>query len=504
MKISIGQQLAQKQTQTLAPRMIQSMEILQMPLAALEERIEQELSENPVLERLEGESEYADTEEPADGEREDPNKPESETDVEQKELLIEEGRDNEDDFERLLNLNNEFPEHFDGTRPSANRISESGDRQHDLMANVVDRSGTLQDHLINQLHELDLAPELLRMCERIVSSLSAEDGGYLRVGLLDLIPGEPTPEKLELAEDALETVQLLDPPGVAARDLRECLLLQLTNEIPHLKRVRTLIQDHLEDLCENRIPQIQKATGYTIEQIQEAWDELRKLDPKPASRFADEVVPTVTPDLFLIKNEDGTYSVKMEEGPVRNLNISNYYRQRLANGQATAEEKEFIKRKITAAQWLIESIEQRRNTLTKVAQAIVEYQTEFLEEGGQEHLVPLKMQQIADIVGVHVTTVSRAVDDKWLETPRGILPLRQFFVGGTTNDEGEDIAWNQIRVALQKLIDEEDKGKPYSDDEIVKRLKTLGFNVARRTVTKYRKKMGIPSSRQRRDWSQKD
>lgn len=503
MKISIGQQLAQKQTQTLAPRMIQSMEILQMPLAALEERIEQELSENPVLERLEGESDYTDSESSDEAELADPNKPESETDVEQKELVIEEGRDNEDDFERLLNLNAEFPEHFDGPRPSANRISESGDRQHDLMANVVDRSGTLQDHLIDQLHELDLAPELLKMCERIVSSLSAEDGGYLRVGLLDLIPGDPTPEKLELAENALETVQLLDPPGVAARDLRECLLLQLNNKIPHLKRVRTLIQDHLDDLCENRIPQIQKATGYTIEQIQEAWDDLRKLDPKPASRFADRVVPTVTPDLFLNKNDDGTYSVKMEEGPVRNLNISNYYRQRLANGQATTEEKDFIKRKITAAQWLIESIEQRRNTLTKVAQAIVEHQTEFLEEGGQEHLVPLKMQQIADIVGVHVTTVSRAVDDKWLETPRGILPLRQFFVGGTTNDEGEDIAWNQIRVALQKLIDEEDKGKPYSDDEIVKRLKTLGFNVARRTVTKYRKKMGIPSSRQRRDWSQK-
>ena len=149
------------------------------------------------------------------------------------------------------------------------------------------------------------------------------------------------------------------------------------------------------------------------------------------------------------------------------------------------------------------SIEQRRSTLTKVAQAIVEHQTKFLEEGGQEHLEPLKMQQIADIVGVHVTTVSRAVDDKWLETPRGILPLRSFFVGGTKDESGEDIAWNKIRVALQKLIDEEDKGKPYSDDEIVKRLKSLGFNVARRTVTKYRKKMGIPSSRQRRDWSQK-
>jgi len=500
MKISFGQQLAQKQTQTLAPRMIQSMEILQMPLVALEERIDQELSENPVLERTTTEKEF---EPPAESQT-DINKPESETDVEQKELVID-AEHNADDFERLLNLNIDHPEHFDGPRPSANRIMESGDWQHDLMANVVNRSDTLQDHLVNQLHELDLDPELQKMCERIISSLTAEDGGYLRVGLMDLIPGGPNPEKIELAEDALATVQTFDPPGVAARDLKECLLLQLNklHEIPNLKRVRTLIQDHLEDLRDNRMPQIQKATGYTIEQINEAWAELRRLDPKPASRFADRVVPTATPDLFLVHNEDGTYSVKMEEGPARSLNISNYYRQRLANGQATSEEKEFIKRKITSAQWLIESIEQRRNTLTKVAQAIVEHQTKFLEEGGQEHLEPLKMQQIADIVGVHVTTVSRAVDDKWLETPRGILPLRSFFVGGTTNEEGEDIAWNKIRVALQKLIDEEDKGKPFSDDEIVKRLKSIGFNVARRTVTKYRKKMGIPSSRQRRDWSQK-
>lgn len=471
-----------------------------MPLAALEERIDQELSENPVLERASSETDYDASAET----QTDVNKPESETDVEQKEMVIDAEKNSEDDFERLLNLNTDHPEHFDGPRPSANRISESGDWQHDLMANVVDRSDTLQDHLVDQLNELDLAPELQKMCERIISSLKAEDGGYLRVGLMDLIPGGPDAEKMKLAEEALEQVQLLDPPGVAARDLKECLLLQLTKKkIPNLKRVRTLIQDHLEDLRDNRMPQIQKATGYTIDQIKEAWAELRKLDPKPASRFADRVVPTATPDLFLIKNEDGTYGIKMEEGPARSLNISNYYRQRLANGQATPEEREFIKRKITSAQWLIESIEQRRSTLTKVAQAIVEHQTKFLEEGGQEYLEPLKMQQIADIVGVHVTTVSRAVDDKWLETPRGILPLRSFFVGGTTNESGEDIAWNKIRVALQKLIDEEDKGKPFSDDEIVKRLKSLGFNVARRTVTKYRKKMGIPSSRQRRDWSQK-
>lgn len=172
------------------------------------------------------------------------------------------------------------------------------------------------------------------------------------------------------------------------------------------------------------------------------------------------------------------------------------------SGDATVEEKEYIKRKVNAAQWLIESIEQRRNTLRKVSQAIVDHQTAFLDKG-PEFIEPLKMQQIADKVGVHVTTVSRAVDDKWIQSPRGLLPLRRFFVGGTTSADGEEVAWDAVRIKLQELIDNEDKSAPYSDDELVRQLKPHGVSVARRTVTKYRKKMGIPSSRQRRDWSTK-
>jgi RNA polymerase sigma-54 factor len=211
-------------------------------------------------------------------------------------------------------------------------------------------------------------------------------------------------------------------------------------------------------------------------------------------------VPAVTPELWLEFDEQGNPIVKMDEGPSRNLYISQYYLKRIASGKATPEELEFIRRKINAAQWLIESIQQRRSTLTRVAQAIIDHQRGFLEKG-PEAIEPLKMQQIAKRVGVHVTTVSRAVDDKWIETPRGIFPLRKFFVGGTQTDSGEDVAWDAIRLKLQEVVDKEDKSQPLSDDEIVKRLKSMGLNVARRTVTKYRIKMGIPSSRQRRDWS---
>ena len=350
--------------------------------------------------------------------------------------------------------------------------------------------------------EMDLAEDVMKMGERIISSLASADGGYLKVRLEDLLPADAGPDQLELAQRTLAIIHMLDPSGIAARDLRECLLLQLQPDMLFYEELKTLISGHLNDLGNNRLPQISRATGYSIETIQEVWEELKKLDPMPASKFAEKFVPTVTPDVMLRQEEDGEYRVYLEDDRMPRLFISPMFRRRLQSGEATAEEREYIKRKVNSAQWLIESIEQRRSTLTRVAQAIVDHQIKFLDEG-PESIEPLKMQQIADKVGVHVTTVSRAVDDKWIQTPRGILPLRRFFVGGTRTDDGEDVAWDKIRIKLQELVDNEDKSKPFSDDELVRRLKSHGLNVARRTVTKYRQKMNIPSSRQRRDWSKK-
>ena len=475
--------------------MIQSMEILQLPILALQERIEQELSENPVLEMLESDENSPGEEE----ERENPDAP-SES---EKELVVDEKGDNADDFERLVDLDREVPEYFDErTRSSSNRISEESDRKHDAIANLAERPESLHDYLNHQLGELELDPEIARLAERIVSTLDPRDGGYFRSSLRDLLPPSAGPEQLELAELALQIVQQLDPLGIAARDLRECLLVQLRPNMPFYEELRTLISSHLEDLRDNRLPAVQKVTGYSIERIQDAWTQLRKLNPKPGGSFAETFVPTVTPDVRLELQDDGTHKVVMDDDRTPQLYISEYYRQRLSSGTATAEEREFIKRKINAAQWLIESINQRRSTLTKVAQAIVDYQHRFLEEG-PEAIEPLKMQQIADQVGVHVTTVSRAVDDKWIQTARGILPLRRFFVGGTQSDDGEEIAWDAIRIKLQEVVDEEDKSAPYSDDHLVEELRKHGLKVARRTITKYRQKMGIPSSRQRRDWTKK-
>jgi RNA polymerase sigma-54 factor len=494
MRLSLGLETRQIQTQKMAPRMIQSMEILQLPQMALLDRIDQEISENPVLELAEEDPELPD--EPDD--RENPDRP-----TEEERELVVDNKNNVDDFERLLDLDRQVPDYFDERpRSSANRIDEASGRKHDAIANIEDRRESLNDYLLRQLGELEVDPKLRRLCERIISSLDSKDGGYFRSNLHDLLPPDATQQQLGAAEEALAIVQRLDPPGVAARDLRECLLLQLTAELPLFEEQRTLISVHLEDLRDNRLPAVQKATGYSIDTINEAWQELRKLNPKPGALFADSYVPTVSPDVRIERGEDGRYKVVMDDERVPRLHISEYYRRRLASGTATPDEKEYIKKKINSAQWLIDSIHQRRNTLTRVAQAIVDYQKKFLDEG-PEFIEPLKMQQIADQVGVHVTTVSRAVDDKWIQCPRGIFSLRRFFVGGTQTADGDEVAWDTIRLRLQEVIDQEDKSNPHSDDQLVEVLSKHGLKVARRTITKYRQKMGIPSSRQRRDWSKK-
>ena len=271
--------------------------------------------------------------------------------------------------------------------------------------------------------------------------------------------------------------------------------------MPYYEELRTLIANHLEDLENNRLPQISKKTGY-----------LDREDPRSLARAAEAEAQA---GRRLQRDDRAERDARRVRRTQRRRQVQGAARGRRSCRRSTsarttasccsdestnAETREYIKRKINSAQWLIESIEQRRSTLTRVSQAIVDHQTEFLDNG-PEHIEPLKMQQIADKVGVHVTTVSRAVDDKWIQTPRGIFPLKRFFVGGTTSADGEEVAWDRVRLKLQEIIDNEDKTKPLSDDAIVEELGKAGITVARRTVTKYRKAMNIPSSRGRRDWA---
>jgi RNA polymerase sigma-54 factor len=507
MRMSFGQEMRMAQKQVLAPRMIQSMEILQLPLMALEERIEQEIQNNETLELVEPEAD------PDAGGQDEPEPPASPQTTAEQPLVVDQEHANQADFERSYDWSNEYPDmDEDRRRPSAGRIDEASDRYLDAMANMEDRPETLFNHLHDQLANYDLAPEVEQAADKVIFNLDAN--GYLPMPLEELIDplpadaaGQPTvadPEAFRAAqlaalEEGLAVVQSMDPPGVGARELKECLLLQLDGSQPHAAQLRQLIRDHLENLAANRLPLIERKTGLSIEQIEALREALHGLQPKPGAIFSMPFVPPVKPDVYVDQQPDGSWKVRLEEIDLPSLRISPTYRGMLQAADTAPETREYIKRKINSAQWLIEAIEQRRSTLLKTAQAIVDHQTRFFSEG-PEAIEPLKMQQIADRIGMHVTTVSRAVDDKWLQTPRGLFPLRRFFVGGTVSADGGEVAWDAVRMKLQEIVQEEPKDKPFSDDELVDELAKRGITVARRTVTKYRKGMNIPSSRQRRDW----
>jgi len=491
MRLETSQQMRLDQRMILAPRMIQSMEILQMPVMELQERIETELNENPTLELSEVEPDEAEPEAPEPQEN-----PDSPTDLE-KELVVDLEKD-ELDFNRLEAISKDWEEHFsEEHRPSRNGMDAESDRKHDAMQNMPARPQSLQDYLLEQFNFLEIPAELEDLAGFLVSHI--DDRGYLMQPLEELITGYDQPVTPAEAEQALKLIQKLDPPGIGARNTQECLLLQLTPETPHREILKVLIENHLDDILHNRFPDIQRRTGYDITLIKEAIEALKGLNLHPGAAFSSEHIPYVVPDIAVDRTEQGEYTVRILDDYVPNVYISRRYIDMLKNKELDPKDREYVKRKVQSAQWLLESIEQRRNTLEKVTKAIIKHQRNFLELG-PEHIEPLKMQQIADQVGVHVTTVSRAVDDKWVQTPRGIFPLKRFFGGGTRTTTGEEVAWETIKQKLLEVIGKEDKANPLSDEDLVTKLQESGYPVARRTVTKYRKMLRIPSSRQRKDW----
>jgi RNA polymerase sigma-54 factor len=513
MRMDLGQRMSMEMR--LAPRMIQSMEILQMPIMDLQERIQQELEDNPVLELREPSADDPDFEAPEPIDDRDPG---------DKELVSD--QNNELDFDRLDALSRDWEDTFNEEhRASRSGMDEEIDRKHDAMQNMASRPQSLQDYLNDQLGFLDIPSGQQRLIRHVIAHI--DDNGFLSVPdetdpeyrkmLIDpqFKPDRPirrrVPTMAEIAasfdepatpeqvEDALYVVQKLEPPGVGARDLKECLLLQVNADTPHKDLVRRMILEHLEDIPHNRLPAIERNTGADLATIKEAIEVIKHLNPKPGAGFTAENIPYVVPDIAVERNEEGGYDIKLLDDWLPNVYISKKMIELYKDKGSDPKMREYLKRKIQSAQWLQESIEQRRNTLQKVTRAIIEHQKAFLEKG-PEHIHPLKMQQIADQVGVHVTTVSRAVDDKWVQTPRGIFSLKRFFGGGKTVN-GEEIAWEVMKQKLLEIIDQEDKTNPLSDEELVERMNGAGYPVKRRTITKYRQLAGIASSRERKDWA---
>lgn len=479
----------------LAPRMIQSMEILQLSTLALQERVEQELAENVVLESNQSNSDVSDTEVKLEIERSHEEAESSPLD--EKELVVDPEKNNEADFERLLEMSEDWPEDniSAGSKVSSNRMEEMDDRQHDAMSNMESRPQSLHEYLLEQFGFFNYPKAVREFGEYLIQNL--DENGRLPGNLPEIVQVYGKSVDMDEANYALELIQKLDPPGVGARDYKECLLLQIEKNDPCADILRTLITSHLEDIQQNRLPVIHRKTGYSIDEIKDGILHLQKLNPWPGRGFETRSVQRVTPDLSVeLVNDE--YVVKLENEYIPELRISPRYIKML-KAKPDEKTKEYIKKKIESAQWLIDSIAQRQNTLKKVAQSIVNRQRDFLDKG-PEYIHPLKMQQVADDVEVHVTTVSRAVDDKWIQTPRGLFPLKRFFGGGTQTAEGDEVAWDIIRLKLKEIVDDEDKKHPLSDDALVEKLSEHGYKLARRTVTKYRKKLDIPSSRQRREY----
>ncbi len=505
--MQLTQSMRPELRQLLTPRMIQSMEILQLPLQKLEERIEQELQNNPVLELTESDAEDGGAVEVMN---QDVEGREERSEAERP-LLVKEGTDQAEDFNRLEKLseyleNEEFFTNNSREFRTAQSYDGERDKKLDAMTNTAARSDPLTEVLLRQWAFVE-CPEAVRAAgESIVNYI--DDEGYLRTELAEIQKDSKIRHTLEDMSEALKLVQTLDPPGIGARNLQECLLIQLDSveqdptraEDHDFELERKLVQEHLKDLEMNRYPQISRKLGRDIPEIQAAVKNLSRLQPHPGKLIGSEDSPQVTPDATIWFNEDtGKYEVEMSYDRTPSLFISAMYRKMLKERSCDKKTREFLANNVRNARWLIESIEQRNSTILRVIRAVVEHQREFFDKG-PEHLRPLPMIQVADQLGIHVATVSRAVSEKWVQTPRGIMPLRRFFSGGTTSADGEDMSWGAVQEKLKAIIENEDKHNPLNDDEIVVKLKEQGIEIARRTVAKYRKILNIAPARQRREF----
>lgn len=473
----------------LAPHMIQSMEILQLPILALQERIEQELNNNPVLE----------LEEPVGDEEAEPTEEASQDDdLAERDLVVDTDNNKADDFERLDGIGDDFKEFINQSGPyRRQRDGEEKDRKLEAIKNTAAPPQSLHDDLDDQWRLVDADPLVKKAGHAIIDFI--DDRGYLSVPLEQLHNKDRDDFVLEHLKEALRLVQQLDPPGVGARDVRECLLIQIAQNPEEMSFEYRLVADHMDALLENRLPDIAKKMGCPIEQVNLAIEHLSKLDTSPGLQVGrNENIP-ITPDVIVesVNDSDG-FSVRLAESDLPSLKLNNYYTHMAKDKQVADNARRFLQNNIRSAHWIIEAIAQRKNTLLRVAQSIVRHQHEFFDKGPL-YLRPLPMSKVADEVGVHLATVSRAVSGKYLQCAWGILPLRKFFSGGTEDVDGQAHSWEAVRVKLQQIIDEEDKAKPLNDDQIREKLAEIGVpNLARRTVAKYRKLMNIPTARFRK------
>ena len=542
MELGLSQHQALKQVQTLSPQMYMSMEILCMNALDLEERVESELQENETLEIVEPSAELqspsAETKDAGATTADAPDSSSSET-GEAGEL---------DSFEQRFEQWDQYSREEWSTGRSASSYRGEKDEKLEAISNTEGRPISLQEHLENAIHlltdddiratsdriyregllaegSLDSADaptadseasgvpttgeartwtgeglteaeieEIRHLCDEIIYNI--DERGYLMYSLEDIqAPLDPAPP-IELLRAALGVVQDLEPPGVGGRGLEECLLLQLRRDVQDYPVEERNIRSHLDDLGHNRLPKIARALGIAIDEVKDAMENIGSLNPLPGKLFGGEMPRYVKPDV-IVDEVEGRYEVRIENEYLPRLHVSPHYRNLYKESRKNPEVKKYLKKKMDGAEWLMSAIRQRQSTLQKIAIELVDIQAEFLDHGISK-LRPLKMAEVADRLGVHVSTVSRAIHDKYMQTPRGIYPMKFFFTGGAMKSDGNVEARGAVIQRIKDLIAEEDKSGPLSDIAIVKKLKKSGISISRRTVTKYREAENIPSSRERR------
>ncbi len=446
--MKLGYNLTIEQTQKLAltPELIQAIQILQFSNQELDSYVQEQLLINPVIETA------------GDKSAEELDLPD--------------------------------PEHVAGSYRGEYR-REAGNQQP--YERHVSNDVTLTEHLMFQLQFAPLCASRRKAGRYIIESL--DDNGYLTQSRGEL--AEALDLKPEELKKILDVIHTFDPAGVGAENLRECLLIQLESQGRLTEPKQRVISEFLEDMAANRLSVIAKKLGTDTEHIQRIADEIRTLDPKPGRAFASQdETRYITPDVFVDK-EDGEYHVIINEGSVPHLMVSSYYRQVLRESANDKNLAEYLSSRINTANWLIKSIEQRKQTIYNVVSAVVRHQWDFFEYG-PKHIKPMTLKQIAEDVGIHESTVSRSINGKYMQSPRGVFEIKYFFTSGVSADSGEGMSSNAVKSIIREMIEQEDPKKPCSDQYMADRMQEDGINISRRTVAKYREEMGVPSSQKRK------
>ena len=467
----------QRQTMVLAPQLRQSLKILQVPALELRNTILEELESNPTLEEL-----------PMDGVSIDEETTSKDTETERHEEI---GLD--ENFEVLKKLSEDWEDYYTQESSQYTDTKESAiKRQHFFNSFVSETS--LEEHLMEQTKLSECSEDEKKAIAYLVGSL--DDHGFLTATWDEI--ADMTELPVETVMSASEVLKGFDPPGIGCSNVQESLMLQLRLRGDEESLAYTIIDEYYDLLLRRRIPDLARKTGTSVDEIQEAIEHISALDPAPGRAFGEDTNSTITPDIC-IEKIDGVWSIILTSDYIPRLRINPIYKKMIAKGTLSSQEKEYIQTKMRSSKFLMGAIEQRQNTLERIAKEILKFQYEFFEEGVSK-LKPLTMNEVAEVLGVHETTVSRAIANKYVETPHGTFELRYFFTSGYQNSEGQTVANTSIKEKIAAIIEAEDTSKPYSDQEIVNILQEKGIKIARRTVAKYREELGILATNLRRQY----